>query len=64
MTDRTAAQRQEALRARRLMLGLTEVRGIYAAPDDHAAIKKYAAKLQKARLSGNHKPLAILPESV
>ena len=46
------------------MLGLTEVRGIYAAPDDHAAIKKYAAKLQKARLSGNHKPLAILPESV
>jgi len=46
MTAKTPAQRQEDLRARRLLLGLTEVRGIYAHPEDHKAIKEYAAKLQ------------------
>ena len=49
MTVKTTAERQEDLRARRLLLGLTEVRGIYANPDDHKAIKEYAAKLRKYR---------------
>lgn len=49
MTAQTPAQRQEALRARRAMLGMTEVRGIYASPEDHAAIKAYAATLRKKR---------------
>ena len=39
---KTTAQRQEALRARRLAEGLTEVRGLYLAPDKHAALKKLA----------------------
>lgn len=49
----TAAQRQEALRARRLMLGMTEVRGVYLPPDLHADIKSLARamveKLERAR---------------
>lgn len=40
-------ERQEALRARRLMLGMTEVRGIYLHPDQHAELKAYAKKLAK-----------------
>jgi predicted nucleic acid-binding Zn-ribbon protein len=50
----TVAQRQEALRARRLMLGQTEVRGIYLHPDQHAELKAYARKLaKKAEKRGN-----------
>jgi hypothetical protein len=44
-------ERQEALRARRAMLGMTEVRGIYLPPELHAALKAHAKKLMKA-----HKP--------
>lgn len=40
-------ERQEALRARRLMLGMTEVRGIYLHPDQHAELKAFAKKLAK-----------------
>lgn len=40
-------ERQEALRARRLMLGMTEVRGIYLRPEQHAELKAYAKKLAK-----------------
>jgi hypothetical protein len=40
-------ERQEALRARRLMLGQTEVRGIYLPPDLHAELKAHARKLAK-----------------
>lgn len=40
-------ERQESLRARRLMLGLTEVRGLYAKPEHHAAIKAYAKRLAR-----------------
>lgn len=43
----TNKDRQEALRARRLMLGMTEVRGIYLHPDQHAELKAYARKLAK-----------------
>jgi acetyl/propionyl-CoA carboxylase alpha subunit len=41
----TNKERQEALRARRAMLGMTEVRGIYLPPDLHASLKEHAAKL-------------------
>lgn len=45
----TNKERQEALRARRLMLGMTEVRGIFLHPDQHAELKEYARKLAKKR---------------
>lgn len=38
-------ERQESLRARRAMLGMTEVRGIYLPPTLHKALKEYASKL-------------------
>lgn len=44
-------ERQEALRARRAMLGMTEVRGVYLPPSLHAELKAYAKKLAK-----QHKP--------
>jgi hypothetical protein len=50
VTAQTTAQRQEALRARRALLGLIEVRGIYAHPDDHPAIKSAAEKLRRKRI--------------
>lgn len=50
----TNKERQEALRARRAMLGLTEVRGLYLPPDLHADIKSLARamvdKLERGRL--------------
>lgn len=49
MTAKTTAERQRDLRKARLSEGLTEVRGIYAARDDHATIKAYAAKINKRR---------------
>jgi predicted RNA-binding protein YlxR (DUF448 family) len=50
MTAQTNQERQEALRARRMMLGQTEVRGIYLHPDDHAAVKRYAKRLRDRQL--------------
>ena len=44
-TPKTTAQRQEALRARRALQGLSEVRGIYLPPNQHAAIKTLAKAL-------------------
>jgi hypothetical protein len=49
MTGKTTAERQQAFRARRASDGQTEVRGVFAHPDDHAAIKAYAAKVTKKR---------------
>ena len=49
MTAATTAERQRAYKARQQEAGLTEVRGIYARPEDHAAIKEYAVKLSKKR---------------
>lgn len=43
-------ERQEDLRARRAMLGMTEVRGVYLHPDDHARLKRYAKRLQAQQL--------------
>jgi len=42
----TNKEKQQALRDRRAKEGLTEIRGIYAAPDDHTKIKAYAKKLR------------------
>lgn len=50
MTAQTTKERQEALRARRAMLGMTEVRGVYLHPDDHARLKRYAKRLQAQHL--------------
>lgn len=44
----SSKEKQEAFRARNAMLGLTEVRGIYAPPELHAAIKEAARKLVNA----------------
>jgi hypothetical protein len=51
----TTRERQEALRARRLMLGMTEVRGIYLPPEAHAELKAYAKKLAKQHKPGEKK---------
>lgn len=48
MPAQTTKERQEALRARRLMLGMTEVRGIYLPPELHAELKEYVRKLLRA----------------
>jgi hypothetical protein len=45
----TTKELQEALRARRAMLGMTEVRGIYLPPDLHAELKYHAKRMLAAR---------------
>lgn len=50
MTAKTIAQRQAALRARRAAEGLSEVRGIFLPPKQHAALKKAAKSLIKPAL--------------
>lgn len=45
----TNKQKQEAFRAKREMLGLTEVRGIYLPPELHAKLKEQAAKLMQSK---------------
>jgi hypothetical protein len=49
VTAKTTAERQRLLRERRDTLGLAEVRGIWAHPEDHEPIKTLAAKLQRKR---------------
>lgn len=44
---KTNAEIQKAYRDRRRKAGLTEVRNIYARPQDHKRIKEYAARLNK-----------------
>ena len=46
MTAKTAAQRKAAERKRARDAGLTEVRGVYAPPDLHAFIRKFAEDLK------------------
>lgn len=46
------AKRQDAYRARKAEAGLTEVRGVWARPDDHAKIKQYADSMTKRRKRG------------
>lgn len=53
-------ERQEALRARRAMLGMTEVRGVYLPQELHAELKKAATAMRKKweREQGKAQPLA------
>ena len=54
MTAKTAAERQRAYRADLRRQGLTEVRGIFAKPDQHKAIKEAAKRV----LDTAHKTVA------
>jgi uncharacterized MAPEG superfamily protein len=47
MTAKTNTERQAAYRARKADANLPEVRGIFAAPEMHLAIKAAAAKLAR-----------------
>ena len=47
MTAKTTAERQAAFRQRKAQAGETEVRGIFAPPEQHAAIKAAAAKVRR-----------------
>lgn len=46
---KTNAERQAAFRARQAEQQATEVRGIFAHPDDHAEVKESAAKIARRR---------------
>lgn len=58
MTAKTNAQRQAEFRQRKTTEQATEVRGIFAHPDDHADIKSHAGKLarRRARLVAKRAP--------
>ena len=43
--DKTNAERQREFRQRKADTEATEVRGIFAHPDDHAEVKEAAAKI-------------------
>lgn len=45
MTAKTTAERQRAFRAILKQQGLTEVRGIFAKPDQHKAIREAAKRV-------------------
>lgn len=49
LNDLSVAERQAAYRQRQAEQAASEVRGIFANKDDHAAIKNYAARLVKKR---------------
>lgn len=46
---KTTAQRQRKFRQRKADTEATEVRGIFAHPDDHADIKAHAGKIARRR---------------
>lgn len=49
MPPKTATQRVKDLHKRREAEGLKQIRGLWAYPEDHPAIKAKAASLTKAR---------------
>lgn len=49
MTAKTTAERQREFRARQAGQQATEVRGIFAHPEDHAEVKEAAAKIARRR---------------
>lgn len=55
---KTNAERQRAFRARKAEKQALEVRGIYAHPDDHEAVKHEAEKInrRRARLEKRNAP--------
>lgn len=46
---KTSAERQREFRQRKADTEATEVRGIFAHPDDHQAVKDEAAKIARRR---------------
>jgi hypothetical protein len=54
MNAKSVAERVQALRQRREELGLTRLE-LYAHPDDHAALKKEAQRLQRKRRKAKEK---------
>jgi hypothetical protein len=48
-TGKSPAERQRDFRARKAEQSLTEVRGIFAHPEDHPKIKSQAARVIAAR---------------
>ncbi|MBA3591813.1 hypothetical protein [Methylibium sp.] len=50
MIAKTTAQRQAEFRARKAAEQATEVRGIFAHPDDHTEVKEAAAKIARRRM--------------
>ena len=58
MTAKTNAERQREYRARKASQQSTEVRGIFAHADDHAALKGHAAKMARKRAVITKKLLA------
>ena len=53
MTAQTPAERKDSERQRRTESGQSRLE-LWAHPDDHEAIKAYAAKLAKKRNRGTH----------
>lgn len=53
---KSTADRQRAYRARKAAEGLQLVQGLYARPEHHERIKKYAAKLERAAAQEQEKP--------
>ena len=51
----TPAQRKATERARKAAAGLVEVRGIYAQPEKHAAIKQAAAAIIGFRIKADNR---------
>lgn len=56
MTAKTTAERQRAYKARKAAEGLTEVRGIFAPLEKHAAIREAAAKVLGKRQTKPKEP--------
>jgi hypothetical protein len=52
----TSKEKQDAYRARQAMLGRKEVRGIYAPPEQHAAIRDAAAEIVAKQTEPKVKP--------
>jgi len=57
---KTNAERQAAFRARKATEA-TEVRGIFAHPDDHAEVKEAAAKIARRRATAGKARCALKP---
>jgi len=58
MTAKTNAERQREFRQRKADTEATEVRGIFAHPDDHAEVKEAAAKIGRRRARADRKAKA------
>jgi hypothetical protein len=60
MTAKTNAERQAEFRQRKAQQQTTEVRGIFAHPEDHADIKSHARLVARRRAARGAGPAAVL----